>query len=173
MKKKIQRGFTLIELMIVVAIIGILAAVALPAYQDYTIRAQVSEGLALAKEVQTAVNDFRVNRGRMPAANTSAGLPNAVSILGTYVSGINAAGGDIVITYGQATANAALNTTPETLGINAAAPGGNVTSGSPLTWVCGQAPLPGGVAFINAATAVGTGTSAGMQNKWLPSSCRP
>ncbi len=64
--KRMQQGFTLIELMIVVAIIGILAAVAIPAYQDYTIRAQVSEGLNLAGEAKNAISDFYANRGRLP-----------------------------------------------------------------------------------------------------------
>ena len=72
--KKVQQGFTLIELMIVVAIIGILAAVAIPAYQDYTIRAKVTEGLSLAAAGKTAVSEFYASNGRLPANNQSAGV---------------------------------------------------------------------------------------------------
>ena len=71
---KLQKGFTLIELMIVVAIIGILAAIAIPAYQDYTIRAQVSEGLNLAAAAKAAVAETFLNRGTAPANRTVAGM---------------------------------------------------------------------------------------------------
>ncbi|MCH6548628.1 MAG: pilin, partial [Proteobacteria bacterium] len=72
--KKVQQGFTLIELMIVVAIIGILAAIAIPAYQDYTVRAQVSEGLNLGGGAKTAVTEYFQDRGAWPVNNTEAGL---------------------------------------------------------------------------------------------------
>lgn len=94
-------GFTLIELMIVVAIIAILAALALPAYQDYTIRAQVSEGIALADGAKTSVWDFIANTGRMPPNNASAGLATATSIIGNYVAKLDATGGVITVTYGR------------------------------------------------------------------------
>ncbi len=87
MKK--QQGFTLIELMIVVAIIGILAAIAIPAYQDYTIRAQVSEGLSLAGGAKAAVSEYTMDVGRYPTTNLLAGLSAANTIRGKYVTQVN------------------------------------------------------------------------------------
>ena len=87
--KKIQQGFTLIELMIVVAIIAILAAIALPAYQDYVIRSQVSEGAVLSDGAKTAVAEYYSNRGSAPVNNTSAGLASPASIT-VHVSRVSA-----------------------------------------------------------------------------------
>ena len=102
MKK--QQGFTLIELMIVVAIIGILAAIAIPAYQDYTIRAQVSEGLNLAGGAKAAVSEFTMDRGVFPTGNVSAGISAATDITGKYVDQVavtgTAASGIITVDYG-------------------------------------------------------------------------
>src|SRR6186997_616900 len=104
--KAIQKGFTLIELMIVVAIIGILAAIAIPAYQDYTIRAQVTEGLNLAGAVKAGVAESYAQRGVWPANNTEAGLDaTATNISGKYVDGISVTNGVITITYGKQSNN--------------------------------------------------------------------
>ena len=85
--RKMQQGFTLIELMIVVAIIGILAAIAIPAYQDYTIRAQVSEGMNLAAAAKAAVAEDFLNEGAAPVDRTDAGMTaNAADTQGKYVS---------------------------------------------------------------------------------------
>ncbi|ENW9867478.1 pilin, partial [Neisseria gonorrhoeae] len=81
----LQKGFTLIELMIVIAIVGILAAVALPAYQDYTARAQVSEAILLAEGQKSAVTEYYLNHGKWPADNGAAGVASASEIKGKYV----------------------------------------------------------------------------------------
>ena len=110
--KKMQQGFTLIELMIVVAIIGILAAIAIPAYQDYTIRAQVSEGMSLASGVRTAVSEFFQSTGGWPADNDEAGV--AATITGNYVSQVTVGGSVITVTFGNG-ANPAIATGTLTL----------------------------------------------------------
>jgi type IV pilus assembly protein PilA len=107
-----SRGFTLIELMIVVAIIAILAAIAVPAYQDYTIRAQTSECTRLIAGARVAVADYYQDTGTMPADNTEAGMPAATSISGSYVSQIEINNGVIICTFSAASprrANIAIN----------------------------------------------------------------
>jgi type IV pilus assembly protein PilA len=109
---KQQGGFTLIELMIVVAIIAILAAIAIPAYQDYVIRSQVAEGSSLAEGSKTAVAEFYSNKGYFPGSNASAGVSSPTSIIGNYVKSVtvsgNAAGATITVLYGAAGANTAI-----------------------------------------------------------------
>lgn len=96
MKKQVQKGFTLIELMIVVAIIGILASIALPAYQDYTKRAHVSEGLSLASGAKTAVAEYYSTNAAWPSNNASAGLADATDISGTAVKSVTVSTGGVV-----------------------------------------------------------------------------
>ncbi|HEZ6963544.1 TPA: pilin, partial [Neisseria meningitidis] len=91
----LQKGFTLIELMIVIAIVGILAAVALPAYQDYTARAQVSEAILLAEGQKSAVTEYYLNHGKWPKNNTSAGVATSTDIKGKYVQSVTVANGVI------------------------------------------------------------------------------
>jgi type IV pilus assembly protein PilA len=163
-----QKGFTLIELMIVVAIIGILAAIAIPAYQDYTIRAQVTEGLNLADGVKVAVADYYTQNGNFPAAGVTTlpaaqGLGFSAVTQGKYGAVDILANGVIQATFagppaGQA--NAKLNGL--IVGISPA-----VSANGDLVWVCGAATAPvlaGGVA------AAATGTT--LPAKWLPASCK-
>jgi|TARA_B110000046_G_C12869617_1_gene345450 type IV pilus assembly protein PilA len=106
MKKQVQQGFTLIELMIVVAIIGILAAVAIPSYQDYTKRAHVSEGFGLASAAKIGVAEVHASSGVFPTTNAEAGLSAAIT--GNAVTGIAVgAAGIITITYGPEVVNGA------------------------------------------------------------------
>jgi type IV pilus assembly protein PilA len=159
MLKSAQKGFTLIELMIVVAIIGILAAIAIPAYQDYTIRAQVTEGLNLAGAVKAGVSEAYAQRGVWPANNTEAGLDATnTNISGKYVNGIGVANGVITITYGKQ-ANNAIN--GSTLIIT---PGRSPNND--VSWICGDHTTPTG---INAAVTPVAGT---LLQKYRPNVCR-
>jgi type IV pilus assembly protein PilA len=98
--KTMQKGFTLIELMIVIAIIGILAAIAIPAYQDYTIRAKVSEGLNLAGAAKLAVAETFDSTGGYSSTQNGYGLPDAVSITGNNTSAVSvASSGTVTISY--------------------------------------------------------------------------
>ncbi len=99
-RKKEQHGFTLIELMIVVAIIGILAAIAIPAYQDYTIRAQISEGLTLSAGAKAAVSEYFMDRGIWPINNVTAGLADRHDITGKYTEHVGVNANVIDIKYG-------------------------------------------------------------------------
>ena len=115
MKRTMQKGFTLIELMIVVAIIGILAAIALPAYQDYTKRTHVSEGLTLAGGAKASVTEYYSSQGNFPSNNSSAGLAAATDIKGNAVTSVTVTNGKITIAYnGKVTNNATLELSPTT-----------------------------------------------------------
>src|SRR3984957_6023042 len=106
MLKQVQKGFTLIELMIVVAIIGILAAIAIPAYQNYTIRAQVTEGLSLADGWKTGISEYYAQNGTFPTCTSTTGGAGCIAATaastGKYVGSVTILTGGISITYSNA-----------------------------------------------------------------------
>ena len=157
--KSVQKGFTLIELMIVVAIIGILAAIAIPAYQDYVVRSQVTEGLNLASAVKAGVSEAYANTGSWPSDLTAAGGNTSTPPSGKYVQSVAVASGVITITYGIQS-NSAIN--GSTLSLK---PG--VSPNNDVIWVCGTAPAPSGMSSTS-GTSVNT-----VNTKYLPKSCRP
>jgi type IV pilus assembly protein PilA len=142
--KLMQKGFTLIELMIVVAIIGILAAIALPAYQDYTARAQMSEAFSLAGGQKGAVSEYHSNWGKWPANNGEAGIATAASIKGNYVASVNVETNGVVKATMKAAGSVAPGIATKTLTLTPTATGGS------YQWKCA--------------------TSA--DKKYLPASCR-
>ena len=146
-----QAGFTLIELMIVVAIIAILAAIAIPAYQDYLIRSQVTEGFSLAEGPKLAVTEYYDNTGQFPTTEAQAGLQSANAYAGKYVSRVDAISrpGNILVHFdssGGQVANAAIGGLQ--LGFSA------VTSQGSIQWVCTNRNING------------------IPLKYLPTSCR-
>ena len=146
--KSMQKGFTLIELMIVVAIIAILAAIAIPAYQDYLVRSQVSEASTLADGSKTAISEFYSNTGQFPSSNASAGLALKTDIKGKYVSEVDAGGvkaGVIRVTFGGS-ANKAIN--GKFFGLSA------ITHAGSIEWSCKNV------------------TYTTVDKKYLPTSCR-
>lgn len=181
MLKQVQKGFTLIELMIVVAIIGILAAIAIPAYQDYTIRAQVTEGMNLASAVKAEVAEYFAQNGTWPTALTGVAttLGHAATEIpsGKYVSSVDIPAGNngtIVITFSNAggfQANAKIN--GMTLLLQPLLSGATAAGNEDVVWVCAQhvAPTATHQPASGGASVVATGTT--LANKYLPANCRP
>ena len=168
MLKQVQKGFTLIELMIVIAIIGILAAIAIPAYQNYTIRSQVTEGLSLADGWKTAISEYYAQNGAFPTCSTTvaAGAVGCISVSGAStgkyvgtitVGGAGAQAGQIIITYTGSQVNSKLSGQVLTL-----QPG--LDANFDVIWVCGTAATPTG----DTSTAV---TATTVLASYLPTSC--
>jgi type IV pilus assembly protein PilA len=141
-RRRISAGFTLIELMIVVAIIALLAAIAIPAYQDYLIRTEVAEGLTLSTGAKSAVWDFMASHGSLPANNLSAGLASNTSITGNYVSSVTVSNGKITAAFGGKKASSNLT------GTLLLSP---IPSAGAMAWTC---------------------SSSTISPKYLPTSCR-
>ncbi|HEZ6297687.1 TPA: pilin [Neisseria meningitidis] len=155
----LQKGFTLIELMIVIAIVGILAAVALPAYQDYTARAQVSEAILLAEGQKSAVTEYYLNHGEWPANNSSAGVATSSEIKGKYVEKVEVAKGVITATMLSTGVNKEIQ--GKKLSLWAKRQNGSVK------WFCGQ-PVTRDANNTDVAAANGKQ----IDTKHLPSTCR-
>ncbi|HEZ6636868.1 TPA: pilin [Neisseria meningitidis] len=156
----LQKGFTLIELMIVIAIVGILAAVALPAYQDYTARAQVSEAILLAEGQKSAVTEYYLNHGKWPGNNSDAGVASASDIKGKYVQSVTVANG--VVTAEMKSDGVNNEIKGKKLSLWAKRQNGSVK------WFCGL-PVERNDTATDVAAANGTNK---IDTKHLPSTCR-
>jgi len=129
--KQVQSGFTLIELMIVIAIIGILATFAIPAYQDYVARSQAAEGYTLADGLKVTVGDFYMDQGTFTGASsgqTLSGIPQGTSVNGKYVASVTVTDGVIVAAYRNGVASAAISS--DTIGLSP------VDNAGSISWTC-------------------------------------
>ena len=182
MLKTVQKGFTLIELMIVVAIIGILAAIAIPAYQDYTIRSQVTEGLNLAGAIKAAVAETFAQTGTWPTTLTELGIVNAgveTPPTGKYVLAVDMGApgggndGTIQITYASVASGGQANAVLDTLTLSLQP---YLSVNGDIVWRCGNAEEPTGTGAVatDAVPTASTDSAGGttVPDKYMPAVCR-
>lgn len=161
MQSSVRRnGFTLIELMVVVSIIGILASVAIPSYQTYTARAQVSEALVIADELKVQIKEFYKYKGAFPSSNVEAGIPAAKYLIGNYVTSIELKSGALHMTMGNKIHK---DLQGKVLTLRPAVVIGSPSS--PFSWVCGRASV------VTGMLAVGDNLTT-VDDVYLPMACR-
>ena len=158
--RNLNEGFTLIELMVVVAIIGILAAIALPSYQDYTIRAQMVEGITMTNAIKPKITEFYDYKGRFPKNNEEAGLPDAKYLLGNYVKSMTVEDGAIHVKLGNK-----INSRLEGKVLTMRPQFVKESHITPLAWLCG------GSRVVDGMTAAGE-NKTDIENNYLPAACR-
>jgi len=164
--KKFDRGFTLIELMIVVAIIGILASLAISMFQTYTIRAQVAEAINMAAGSKTAISDAFNNTGQPPADRSEAGLtPLPADTQGAYVGSLDVVDGRIDVTFGN---DAHQEIFGDTISFTPYAAGT-----STILWRCGAAPAPAGTVLLTGGAVTTAYQAPSVDTRYLPTACKP
>ncbi len=163
--KKHSAGFTLIELMIVVAIIGILASMAVTAYQTYTVRAQIAEGINMAMGAKAPIVDAYNNTGAPPRDRAEAGMtPLATDTQGKFVSQVEIVDGRVDVTFGK---SAHQDIFGETMSVTP-----YMSLGGSIIWRCGAAPAPAGAAAMTGGGVISDHQAPTVDTRYLPSTCR-